>query len=132
MYQIGKTKSNDGHASTPRAIHAVSAMGMFGDQGKQQGVTVPSSNFGDVGRVEDSPVPHPRSWYIPPDSAKLSRKFDLLVKLETQRRPQADYFVRFHPPSAVAQQHDVSGYKGEKCSKPPDLVTCKDSNSLPL
>lgn len=115
-----------------KVLLGVSVRGSFVDLSKQQGKSVLPLHYGAMSKLEQVPVPHPRSWYLPPSQAMISRQLDLLVKLETQRRPFSDYFVRFHPDDVdTPQQEDFSE---EHASA--DLVStqhyCKGSRILPL
>ncbi|KIS65761.1 uncharacterized protein UMAG_06465 [Mycosarcoma maydis] len=115
-----------------KVLLGVSVRGSFVNLSKQQGKSVLPLHYGAVSKLEEVPVPHPRSWYLPPSQAMISRQLDLLVKLETQRRPFSDYFVRFHPDDVdTPQQED---YSEEHASA--DLQSsphyCKGSRILPL
>ncbi|KAN0066585.1 hypothetical protein ACQY0O_000679 [Thecaphora frezii] len=129
MYQIGKSKEADGPG---KAVQTVTAWAMFCDQTKQKGMTTLPQHYGEVGKVEDVPVPHPRSWFLPPDQAMISQQLDLLVQLETQRRPYADYFIRFHPTTVGAQQDEYSDDETPPSSPGGPSRKCKGSKKLPL
>ncbi|KAJ9477270.1 hypothetical protein PHBOTO_006522 [Pseudozyma hubeiensis] len=122
LYQVCKDK----------VLLGVSVRGNFADLSRQQGKSALPLHYGAISKLEEVPVPHPRSWYLPPSQAMISRQLDLLVKLETQRRPFADYFVRFHPDDVdTPQQEDFS----EEHASADDLSNqhhCKGSRILPL
>lgn len=115
-----------------KALLGVGVRASFANLSKQKGESYLPLHYGAVSKLEEVPVPHPRSWYLPPSQAMISRQLDLLVKLETQRRPFADYFVRFHPDDVdTPQQEDFSA---QHASASPSSAGhwCKGSRILPL
>lgn len=119
-------------ARPEKVLLGVGVRARFANLSKQQGKSALPLHYGAMSKLEDVPVPHPRSWYLPPSQAMISRQLDLLVKLETQRRPFADYFVRFHPDDVdTAQQQDFSGDHA-LASAVPGGNWCKGSRILPL
>ncbi|PWN47603.1 hypothetical protein IE53DRAFT_390271 [Violaceomyces palustris] len=143
MYQVSIDKKaaaaaaateGDKTTSNPptKVVMTISASAVFGDQSKQSGMTVLPLHYGKVPDVDQVPVPHPKSWYLPPDKAMISKRLDLLVELETKRRPFADYFIRFHPTSSsVTQQDDWSG-DDQAAIEEGQAKFCKGSRKLPL
>ncbi|TKY88275.1 hypothetical protein EX895_002627 [Sporisorium graminicola] len=115
-----------------KALQGVSVRGTFADRSKQTGPTVAPLHYGPITRLEDTPVPHPVSWYLPPDQLLITRNADMLTQLETQRRPFTDYYLRFHPDDIdTPQQEDFSEDHATRPA-PSDNYYCKGSRILPL
>lgn len=102
LYQVQPSATIDCSNPAQSLVHKVRASALFGTfSGKGPSATDPY--FGDRPALEDTPAPHPCSWYLPPKLTMISHHFDLLVDLEVRRRPRADYWIRFHPQGYAAQ-----------------------------
>ncbi|WOO85305.1 uncharacterized protein LOC62_06G008806 [Vanrija pseudolonga] len=131
MFQLQEVKTRD--ADAPRVqllVQTIRSSALFGTFSTKGPSAAYSDHFGPRPPLEDTPAPHPKSWYLPPKVAMLSHQLDLLVHPETERRPRADYWIRFHPPGVPLQQFDAGGVPEDYV--PPAGPLVKNSLTLPL
>lgn len=110
-----------------QTVRSVALFGTFSTKGPSAS---DPGHYGPHLALEDTPVPHPKSWYLPPKICMISQQFDLLVDLETDRRPRADYWVRHHPPGVGNQQHADLGVMDEPAKDAVQMAL--KSSTLPL
>lgn len=135
LYQLGSSaasRSPDALGAAASASHRVRAHALFGAfSGKGPSATDPDY-FGSRPALEDTPAPHPHSWYLPPKLTMISHHFNLLADLETGRRPRADYWIRFHP-RGFPPQHLTAPRRDGPAQRALDLPPhCSQSRRLDL
>lgn len=126
VYQLQAPKNKDAETQpTPRLVQTVRSVALFGTFSTKGPSASDPGHYGPRLALEHTPAPHPKSWYLPPKICMLSQQFDLLVRLETDRRPRADHWIRHHPPGHGAQQHGDVG-------PIPNTQMVQGSSTLPL